>query len=191
MPGIPTPIPKGGARHRRATTPNARKESKKIELSSQARHALKEYLAADYKLYNHFKTQFSNKLRQFGKKRMETELSVLRRANEDMKTRCGIQARDNDKVTGDNKLWGQGMVAYTAQEQSDTQCQLFAMSELSFIDHLRDIQSERAGQLAGYLNIDLGQTYEDSIQAQMKRLPNIRNGVIDIERLKATFIHSK
>ena len=123
---------------------NARKESKKIELSSQARQALREYLAADYKLYNHFKAQFSNRLKQFGKRRLETELAELRRANEDMKTMCGIQARDNDMVKGVNKLWGQGMVAYTAQNSTDTQCQLFAMSELSLIKHLREVQTENA-----------------------------------------------
>ena len=168
---------------------NARKESKKIGLSDAARDALKEYLAADYRLYNYFKKKFSVKLQQFGQTRLEQELTVLRLSNDEMKKRCGLQARDNDKVSGDNKLWGQGMVAYTAGDNSDQECQLFAMSELSFIDHLREVQSERAGQLANDLNIDLGHI-EDSVHDQMKRLPNIRNGLMDIERLKAMYIHS-
>ena len=148
---------------------NARKESKKIGLSDAARDALKEYLAADYRLYNYFKKKFSVKLQQFGQTRLEQELTMLRLSNDEM--------------------WGQGMVAYTAGDNSDQECQLFAMSELSFIDHLREVQSERAGQLASDLNIDLGHI-EDSVHDQMKRLPNIRNGLMDIERLKAMYIHS-
>ena len=33
---------------------NARKESKKVELSEEARSELRKYMASDYILYNHF-----------------------------------------------------------------------------------------------------------------------------------------
>lgn len=43
------------------------------------------------------------------------QLSILNHANSNMKEKCGIAAADNDRISGENKLWGQGMVAYTAQ----------------------------------------------------------------------------
>ena len=57
---------------------NSRKESKKIHLSDEARAALKKYLAADYKLYNYFKSKFEEKLQKFGEHKMSHELSLLR-----------------------------------------------------------------------------------------------------------------
>ena len=169
---------------------NARKENKKIPLSAAARAALEEYLAADYKLYNHFKAKFEAKVRSFGTRRMEQELGILRLANGNMKERCGINKVDNDKVSGHNKLWGQGLVAYTAgKEAQDEECKWFTTSEMSFIDHLREVQGERARDLASDLNIDLG-NIGDSVHDSMKRLPSFKNGFPDIEKLKAMYIHS-
>ena len=169
---------------------NARKENKKIPLSAEARAALKEYLAADYKLYDHFKKKFEVQGSSFGARRMEQELDILGLENAKMKQRCGINKVDNDKVTGDNKLWGQGLVAYTAgNESQDAECKWFATSEMSFIDHLREVQGERARELASDLNINLGDI-EDSVHESMKRLPSFKNGFPDIEKLKAMYIHS-
>lgn len=168
---------------------NARKESKKIPLSEEAKAALKEYLAPDYKMYNYFKEKFEAKIKQFGQSRMSQELTILRHANEKMKKKCGIKKTDNDKVSGPNKLWGQGMVGYTAQDEAEDQCKWFAVSENTFIDHLRDVQAERAKEVASDLNIDLSHI-EDNIYSQMKRLPNIRNGLPDIEKLKNMYVHS-
>jgi len=170
---------------------NSRKENKKIQISDEAREALKEYLAGDYKLYNHFKSKFDSKIRDFGVQRMAQELSILNHANSNMKEKCGIAAADNDRISGENKLWGQGMVAYTAQVQSDSRCKLFAMSEMSMLDHMRDVQSERAAQLvpedSDHLN---NPPYEDTISLQMKRLPQVRNGIVDIEKLKELYVHN-
>ena len=69
---------------------NARKENKKIPLSEVARAALKEYLAADYKLYNHFKKKFDAQVSSFGARRMKQERGTLELANAKMKERCGI-----------------------------------------------------------------------------------------------------
>ena len=169
---------------------NARKENKKIPLSEEARAALKEYLAADYKLYHYFKKKFQAQVNSFGARRMEQERGILEVANANMKERCGINKVDNDKVSGHNKLWGQGLVAYTAgKESQDKECQWFATSEMSFIDHLREVQGERARELASDLNVDLGHI-EDSVHESMKRLPSFRNGLPDIEKLKAMYIHS-
>jgi len=124
---------------------NARKESKKISLSSEARAALREYLAADYLLYDHFKAKFEALIDSFGLARMSRELSVLRKANSRMQSMCSVQATDNDKLElGENKLWGNGVVAYTADYNAHPDCRFFSLSELNFIDELRVVQSRRS-----------------------------------------------
>ena len=167
---------------------NARKESKKVGLSPEARSELKKYMASDYILYNHFKTKFEQKLHKFGKKRMDQELEILRHANSNMKTKCGLEAADNDKIEGPNKLWGQGMVAYRTQQESDSQCKNFAISEMNFIEHLREIQADRAAERAQELN--LGDISEDHVDSAIRKLPNLRSGMLDIEQLKSMYIHS-
>ena len=166
---------------------NARKQSKKVELSDEARSELRKYLAADTRLYNHFQQIFQQKLNEFGQSRMEQELRILRHANLNMKTKCGVEAADNDHIEGPNKLWGEGMVAYKTQE-SDSQCKNFAISEMNFIEQLREIQADRAGERAQDLN--LSDFSEDYISSAIKKLPNIRAGPLDIEKLKAMYIHS-
>ena len=67
------------------------------------------------------------------------------------------------------------------------------MSENSFLDHLREVQSERAHKLAGDLNIDLGEAVgSEDISGQMRRLPGIglNGGVLDIEKLKQMYVHN-
>ena len=168
---------------------NARKESKKVELSDEARSELRKYLASDYRLYDHFQKIFQQKLNKFGKSRMEQELRILRNANNNMKTKCGLEAADNDHLEGPNKLWGEGMVAYKTQQESDSQCKNFAISEMNFIEELREIQADRAGEKAQELNLS-DDFSEDYINSAIKKLPNIRSGPLDIEKLKAMYIHS-
>ena len=59
------------------------------------------------------------------------------------------------------------------------------------LDHMRDVQSERAAQLvpedSDHLN---NPPYEDTISLQMKRLPQVRNGIVDIEKLKELYVHN-
>ena len=167
---------------------NARKQSKKVELSDEARSKLRQYLASDYRLYDHFQKIFQQKLNKFGQSRMEQELRILSHANNNMKTKCGLERADNDHVDGPNKLWGQGMVAYKTQQESDSQCKNFAISEMNFIEQLREIQADRAGERAQELN--LSDISEDYINSAIKKLPNIRSGPLDIEKLKAMYIHS-
>ena len=77
---------------------NARKQTNRSPLSAAARAGLQAWLAADYKLYNHFKARFEARVARFGARRMETEVAALRAANKEMQERCGIAAADNDKV---------------------------------------------------------------------------------------------
>jgi hypothetical protein len=73
-------------------------QTKKAGLSVQARATLAEWLAADYKLYNHFKAKFERTVEDFGSARMSRELEELREANREAAERCHFQATPNSKV---------------------------------------------------------------------------------------------
>eukprot|EP00090_Calanus_glacialis_P019168 TRINITY_DN29507_c0_g1_i1.p1 TRINITY_DN29507_c0_g1~~TRINITY_DN29507_c0_g1_i1.p1 ORF type:complete len:416 (-),score=122.28 TRINITY_DN29507_c0_g1_i1:24-1271(-) len=169
---------------------NARKESRKTILSPEAKSALKEYLASDYLLYEHFKAKFEAEVDKFGLPKMSHELSILRHANENMKSKCDLKAADNDKIVGANRLHGQGMVAYTADEAADPECKLFSFSEMNFIDELRDVQSERAAKIGQKMNMDLESVDEQVLRQSMKQLPFNMEGFPDIEKMKALYIHN-
>lgn len=169
---------------------NARKESRKTNLSEKAREALKKYLASDYLLYNHFKTEFERKIAKFGLSSLSHEVSILRHASDHMRSVCSLRAADNDAIVGANRLHGQGMVAYTADLSADPQCELFSISEVNFLDKLRDVQAERAGRVAENMNLDLESLDEYALRQSMKQLPFDLNGLPDIEKMKSLYIHN-
>ena len=118
---------------------NARKESGKVQLSEEARSELRKYQAADFALYHHFKTKFEQKIKAFGQSRMELELRNLREANERVMAKCGLEDGDNEHIdlSDQNKMWDEKLYFY---------CQNFVLSRITFIDVLREIQSDRAFQ---------------------------------------------
>jgi len=169
---------------------NARKESRKTNLSPKARAALKEYLSADFLLYDHFKAQFEKQVDKFGLQRLSHEVSILRHASDHMRSKCDLRKADNDAIVGNNRLHGQGMVAYTADDSADPQCQLFSISEINFLDKLRDVQTERARKLTENMNLDLESVDEYQLRQSMKQLPFNMAGLPDIEKMKSLYIHN-
>ena len=82
-------------------------------INDEVRGKLKQILAPDYKVYNHFKSKFDDRLEAFGSGRMEEELGELRKANEAVMKKCDFSATDNNKISGVNKWWGQAnLVGY-------------------------------------------------------------------------------
>lgn len=161
---------------------NARKESIKTVLSDEVREALKQYLSADYTLYNHFKQKFNDQVEDFGRQKMKQEVDILKHANDNVKQRCSLKPTDNDKVQGENKLWGQGLVGYKGSENEE--CSGYTMSEMNFIDHLRTKQSAKAYKLAEQNGIHI-----ENISG-LQSMGAFAGGVPDIEKLKAMYIHS-
>ena len=128
--------------------------SSSAQLSEAARAELQQFLAADYRLYNHFHAQFATRLARLGEARLAAGVVALHRATAELQERCGARPADSAAVPGPYKLWRQqGMVAYTVQSE-DPQCGLMAMSELSFIEKLRKSQSERATERLNGLSQD-------------------------------------
>merc|ERR1711915_1108778 len=55
---------------------NGRKEGVKKTLSNYTRSKLREFLRADYKLYNHFKEKLKNKIKSFGREKSMKRLPI-------------------------------------------------------------------------------------------------------------------
>ena len=132
---------------------NSRRDtnSSSAELSVAARAALQKFLAADYRLYNHFRARFATRLSRLGEARLVAGVVALHRATKELQERCGARPADSAAVPGPYKLYKmKGMVAYNV-ENVEPLCSLLAMSELSFIEKLRSAQQERAGLLKNKL----------------------------------------
>ena len=126
---------------------NARKSAAKSVISDRARAALKGWMKADYALYEHFNRAFERRLLDFGEDRMNREKRILRTANENVRERCSVKSASNDQLEGDFKLWGgKELVGYKVDEKADDFCKYYGINEMSFIDELRERQTERMAQ---------------------------------------------
>ena len=86
---------------------NARKvKNNETEISSETRALLTKIMAPDYKVYNHFKAKFEERVEEFGRSRLEAEVAELRDANERRTEECNFKSRDNSKLSGKFKWWG-------------------------------------------------------------------------------------
>ena len=169
---------------------NAKKEGTKSVISSQARKVLKEWLKADYMLYDHFNKKFQERLSEFGEKRMAQELRIMKTANDHVAKKCSVTAIDNDQLTGSSQLWGKDMVGFTVNEGSDAFCKFYGISEMSFIDQIRDLMSERADKILAEKG-EVDQDYDSKSNVNAQRFQPLlvtkKDGSPDIERLKQLY----
>jgi len=101
-------------------------------------------LAQDYKVYSHFKKKFEMQLETFGYTEMVEQMAELRRANEAVMKKCEFSAADNNKISGVNKWWGQAnLVGYLVEQDVDEECELMAMSEISYVNRVGKAQMMR------------------------------------------------
>lgn len=170
---------------------NAQRSSTKSTLSPQARRVLKQWLAADYMLYDHFVANFEAALQAFGEHEMEQELLILRHANGRVRERCGVVEADNAELSGESKLWGKNMVGYRVESDDDF-CRFYAISEMAFLDHLRRMQGERAERVLAEQN----RTLDDAdsflgVHDPFRPVFHVKkpDGSPDIEALKKIYRH--
>jgi len=124
---------------------NARKESKITSLSPEARELLQKYLAPDYKIYNHFVKRFEERILLYGDEKIKMEVETLKNKNLEMKNSCSMKAVANEKVTGENRLWGgEKVVAYETENNEIPECRLYTLAEMKFIDQLRQVQASKS-----------------------------------------------
>ncbi|XP_023321017.1 galactosylceramide sulfotransferase [Eurytemora carolleeae] len=163
---------------------NARQELKKTSLSPKAREALEKYLSQDYLVYNHFKKIFEKKVEMFGKEKMEKELNILDHANKNIREVCSLQETKNENISGENKLWGKGLVAYQVDIDKNPVCRFMALSELNFLQVMREEQSLRAEPILNRRNRTEQVLRKDfGIQANQAALSKLKPR--DLERIKA------
>jgi len=106
---------------------NSKSLSKKSTISIKAKQNIREWLWADYMLYDYFKDRFMTKLDIFGQQRLEYEKQVLRIVTDKKLKRCNHNLGDID-------------------------CQYFRKGELKFLDELRDVQTNKSLKLINSYN---------------------------------------
>ena len=126
---------------------NGRQEGVKKILSNETRSKLRDYLKADYQLYNHFRKKLLMKIESFGLEKMREEVAKMESKNEEITQECSITSVENQKLEGNQKWWGANVIGYTTGNSSKEECSLMTMSEFAYIKRIRKKQNEQAERI--------------------------------------------
>lgn len=121
---------------------NQRKTTEKNILTDATRKVLKEWLWADYMLYDHFKAIFDRKIQQlrFEDDTFDDTVAEIGAKNQDLRAKCVISHIDNDHgLTGPFKMALSSVLGYKMNPKYPD-CQLFGVSEPYFTRTLRGRQ---------------------------------------------------
>ena len=122
---------------------NARKKSSIVTLSPRSRALLKEWLWADYILYNHFREKLERRIIQFGVERMTREVGALKTLNKKVNEKCVMKEVTNTKTLDPKyKPWSEDVVGFRVNELV-SDCKYYGMAEVHLIEHLRQKQIKR------------------------------------------------
>lgn len=121
---------------------NERVASSKSNMTDETRHILKQWLWADYLLYDHFAAKFENELKFYGQDKMAAETKKLNSVNKRIKELCVKEQADNNKLKGEFKMALNIVLGYVIDEDKPW-CALYARSEPNFVKQLRYIQELR------------------------------------------------
>ena len=124
---------------------NARKKSAVEKLSEKARVILQDWLWADQMLYDHFKEKLRLRKEQYGLNNLEREIEKLKGYNDQVKSQCVLETiRNNTKKLSEEYVpWSKDVVAFKIDEETNPYCKFYGISELHFIDYIRDMQVSR------------------------------------------------
>ena len=115
---------------------NERSEhNKKSQMTQETRKRLKEWLWADYKLYNYFKNKLHQLILDYGTIEMKNQVLKLQNLNSQLRNNCHMtEHNDNNDVKGT----AFEMVSNDVKSLSlDQNCSLFAISEPYFFKLIR------------------------------------------------------
>ena len=121
---------------------NHRKEESKSLLTPEARAALRDWLWADYKLYNHFKAEIEKKVAAFGASVMAVNLRRLARLNGQLRESCVIRETGKDNLMGNYQDNSPVVLGYQVHEDKEV-CSLAAYTERAFIEKIKAVQTRR------------------------------------------------
>ena len=94
------------------------------------RQKLKFWLAADYQLYNHFAKKLEEKMLEFGKERLASEVAELQMLNLEVRERCVVEEelRDTSRLSKTFRPWSNDVTGFRVRSEQD--CQHFAKSSV-------------------------------------------------------------
>ena len=134
---------------------NERKAIAKSGMSDYARKKLKEWLWAEYMVYDHFLEKFKKRLEEYrtkvGVNIFSQTLQTLEMANKQVYSECVVSHTDNDHgLKGQFKMALPVVLGYKVNENK-TWCDLYATPEPQFTRLLRDRQFPDERTLKGVL----------------------------------------
>jgi len=128
---------------------NARKKSKVQKLSQKVRKTLKDWLWADYMLYDHFKKKLKETKDKFGHQKMSSSISTLAQLNEDVRKLCVLDVVNNTNTLAEAFVpYSKDVVGFRMNQENQF-CKYYGISEIHFIDHVREKQMERVKTWSG------------------------------------------
>jgi len=123
---------------------NARKKSAKEQLSKEARQVLKDWLWADYMLYDFFKKELELKKEIYGQSQLSIKVNELADLNAKLKEDCVLEVVKNTNVlSSDFKPWSKDVLGFKIDESKEN-CTYYGLAENHFIEHIRNAQTARA-----------------------------------------------
>ena len=126
---------------------NARKKSAVEKLSQEARDILQDWLWADTILYDHFKQKLDKRKEEYGLQRLESQINKLKDLNAQVKSECVLETVRNTKKLSEEYIpYSKDVVAFKINEDTNPYCKFYGISEISFIDTIRDLQEEKYSQ---------------------------------------------
>ena len=126
---------------------NARKKSAVEKLSQEARDILQDWLWADTILYDHFKQKLDKRKEEYGLQRLESQINKLKDLNAQVKSECVLETVRNTKKLSEEYIpYSKDVVAFKINEDTNPYCKFYGISEISFIDTIRDLQVEKYSQ---------------------------------------------
>lgn len=124
---------------------NARKAEKVNNITVESRKTLTTWLAADFKLYNHFSAKFDETVMTYGKEQMARDVKTLQDMNEELRKDCVLEVADNTKLKGEFRMALDIVEGYVINTDKPW-CAVYARSEPNFSVQVRNKQKDRAGR---------------------------------------------
>ena len=125
---------------------NERKKSRVMKLSRKSRKMLKEWLWADYMLYEYFKKELVRKKTLFGVDKIEKEVYKLKELNRNLSSECVLNVVENTNDLKVEYVHSSQHVLLFKVNESNVMCKYYGITETHFINYLREIQIKRHHQ---------------------------------------------
>ena len=122
---------------------NARASALVSNLTSESRARLKQWLWADYALYDHFKERLEERKQELGVEKLREGVEELRKRNKEVEQECVVgEVRGGERLAKEFRPRSKDVMGFKVLEERGD-CRYFAMAEGPFIDTVRQEQIQR------------------------------------------------